>query len=105
MINFNTLKMAFCALTINDTGGDKPQGDNLKLLDEFEKFYQEHYKNLNYENKINCSYLSQILNSMATDMITNIENNIKLHFFKYVNRFVNSSSPSYSKIHPENKYV
>ena len=97
--------MAFCALTINDTGGDKPQGDNLKLLDEFEKFYQEHYKNLNYENKINCSYLSQILNSMATDMITNIENNIKLHFFKYVNRFVNSSSPSYSKIHPENKYV
>jgi len=28
---------------------------------------------------------------MATDMKTNIDNNIKLHFFKYVNRFVNSS--------------
>jgi len=91
LINFNTLKMTFCALTINDKGGNKPQGDNLKLLEEFEKFYQEHYKNLNYENKINGSYLSQILNSMATDMIINIENNIRLHFFKYVNRFVNSS--------------
>ena len=61
------------------------------MLEEFEKFYQEHYKNLNYENKINGSYLSQILNSMAVDMLTNIENNIKLHFFKYLNRFVNSS--------------
>ena len=91
VINFNTLKMAFCALTINDKGGNKPQGDNLNLLEEFEKFYQEHYKNLNYENKINGSYLSQILNSMAVDMLTNIENNIKLHFFKYLNRFVNSS--------------
>ena len=28
---------------------------------------------------------------MAVDMLTNIENNIKLHFFKYLNRFVNSS--------------
>jgi hypothetical protein len=27
---------------------------------------------------------------MAIDMLTNIENNIKLNFFKYVNRFVNS---------------
>ena len=78
-------------LIVKDKGGNKPQGDNLKLLEEFEKFYQEHYKNLNYENKINGSYLSQILNSMAVDMLTNIENNIKLHFIKYLNRFVNSS--------------
>ncbi len=90
-INFNTLKMAFCALTINSKGGNKPQGDNLKLMEEFEKFYQEHYKKLNYEDKINGAYLSQILNSMAIDMLTNIENNIRLHYFKYVNRFVNSS--------------
>jgi hypothetical protein len=90
-INFNTIKMSFCALTINDKGGNKPQGDNLKLLEEFEKFYQEHYKKLNYDDKINGAYLSQILNSMAVDMLTNIENNIRLHFFKYLNRFVNSS--------------
>jgi hypothetical protein len=32
---------------------------------------------------------------MATDMLTNIENNVKMNFFKYVNRFVNSS---YKKI-------
>lgn len=43
------------------------------------------------ENLIDGSYLSQVLNNMAIDMKTNVENNIKLHFFKYVNRFVNSS--------------
>jgi hypothetical protein len=90
-ITFDIIKMSFNALTLNDKGGNKPQGDNLKLYDELNKFYDEHYKNLNYENKISSSYLSQILNSMAVDMLTNIENNIKMHFFKYVNRFVNSS--------------
>ena len=39
IINFNTLKMAFCALTLNDKVGNNPQGYNLKLLEEFEKFY------------------------------------------------------------------
>jgi hypothetical protein len=78
-------------LSTKDNRGNKPTDENLKLLEEFNKFYEEHYKNLNYENKINSSYLSQIINSMATDILTNIENNIKLHFFKYVNRFVNSS--------------
>ena len=90
-ITFDIVKMTFNALSINDKGGNKPQGDNLKLYEELNKFYEEHYKNLNYENKISSSYLSQILNSMAIDMITNIENNVKLHFFKYLNRFVNSS--------------
>ena len=97
-ITFDIVKMTFNALSINDKGGNKPQGDNLKLYEEFNKFYEEHYKNLNYKNKISSSYLSQILNSMAIDMITNIENNVKLHFFKYLNRFVNSS---FKKINSE----
>ena len=53
--------------------------------------FQPHYKNLGLLDKLNGSYLSQILNNMAIDMKTNIENNVKMHFFKYVNRFVNSS--------------
>lgn len=49
------------------------------------------YKHLGCENKLDGINLSQILIYTATDMLTNIENNIKLHFFKYVKRFVNSS--------------
>jgi hypothetical protein len=91
IITEELIKMVMNTLSIKDNRGNKPTDDNLKLLEEFNKFYEEHYKNLNYENKINGSYLSQIINSMATDMLTNIENNIKMHFFKYINRFVNSS--------------
>lgn len=91
LISFDVLKMAFCALCSNDKGGNKPQGENAKLLEEFNTFYDKHYKKLNYKEKVNGSYLSQIINSMCVDMLTNIENNIKLNFIKYVNRFVNST--------------
>ena len=57
---------------------------------EFKKFYDDEYKNLNYGAKLDGTNLSQILTYMAIDMLTNIENNIKLNFFKYVGRFVNS---------------
>ena len=98
LISFDVLKMAFCALCSNDKGGNKPQGENAKLLEEFNTFYDKDYKKLNYKEKVNGSYLSQIINSMCVDMLTNIENNIKLNFIKYVNRFVNST---YRKLNNE----
>ncbi len=42
-------------------------------------------------NKIDGCNLSQILMYMETDILTNIENNIKMHFISHVNRIVNSS--------------
>ena len=89
-ITKDTIKMAFKSLTM-ESRGPKPKGNNFILLTEFNKFYDEHYKNLGLLNKIDAVHLSQILENMSTDMFTNIENNIKMHFFKYVNRFVNSS--------------
>ena len=96
-ITKGTIKMVFKTLTISSRG-PKPKENNLKLFEEFEKFYNEHYKNLGLEDKINGLHLSQILEYTSTDMLTNIENNIKLNFFKYVNRFVNSS---FKKINAE----
>jgi hypothetical protein len=90
IIDENLIKMCFKSL-IKESRGPKPKGNNSKLLEEFKNFYTHNYKILGLENLIDGSYLSQVLNNMAVDMKTNIENNIKLHFFKYVNRFVNSS--------------
>ena len=89
-ITENTIKMAFKSL-IKESRGPKAKDENLILLTEFNKFYDEHYKNLGLLDKLDGSQLSQILSNMSTDMLKNIENNIKMHFFKYVNRFVNSS--------------
>ncbi len=96
-ITKDMIKMIFTTLSLSTKGGNKPQGANALLLNQLNTFYNEKYNNMNY-TKINSAYLSQILNDMSTDMLTNIENNVKLHFFKYVKRFVNSS---YKLIHNE----
>lgn len=107
-ITEDTIKMAFKTLATKSVGGPKPQGDNAKLLDEFNQFYETNYQDVNYQ-KISSLNLSQILGYMTTDMLTNIENNIKLNFISYVKRFVNSS---FKKEHNEiiekaekNKYI
>jgi hypothetical protein len=89
-ITKDTIKMTFKCLIL-ETRGPKSKGENLILLNEFNEFYKNHYKENGLISKIDGSHLSQILEYMSTDMITNIENNIKMNFFKYVNRFVNSS--------------
>ena len=90
LINDDVIKMAFKSLII-ESSGPKPKGTNLNLFNEFKLFYESQYKNLNYNNKIDGKNLSQILGYMSIDMLTNIENNVKMHFFKYVKKFVNSS--------------
>jgi hypothetical protein len=89
-INTDTIKMVFKVL-VKDSAGPKPKGNNLNTLTMFKEFYEKKYKKLYFNEKIDGSNLSQILNYMAIDMLTNIENNIKLNFSSYVKRFVNSS--------------
>ena len=90
IITENTIKMTFKTL-IKDAAGPKPKGSNLILYEELNKFYNKRYSKLNNNKLLDGSNLSQILNYSATDMITNIENNIKINFIAYVKRFVNSS--------------
>jgi len=89
-IDENTIKMAF-KVFIDKSCGPKPKGENLELFNIFTKFFDDKYKKLFFTNKISGINLSQILNYMATDILTNIENNIKLNFISYIKRFVNSS--------------
>lgn len=85
----DTIKMAFKVLS-PDSAGPKPKGDNLKIYNELKQLYDEEYKQLNYSTKIDAVNLSSIIGYSTTDIVTNIENNIKLNFIKYINRFVNS---------------
>jgi hypothetical protein len=89
-ITEETIKIAYKSLR-DKSRGPKPKGANLTLLKEFNDFYNLHYQKLGMEHKIDGTNLPQILSSMATEMLTNIENNVKLNFVKYLNRFVNAS--------------
>jgi hypothetical protein len=67
---------------MKSSSGQKPKGNNAVLLEEFTI--------LNSFELEDGSNLSSILDYYATTMITAIENNIKMRFFDYVKRFVNS---------------
>ena len=90
----STIKMVFKTLTDtnNKTKGPKIKGDNKIIYDEFINFYNNQYcKLLNKkqsEEKFNGNHLSSILDYQCTEMITSIENNIKLNFMKYIKRFI-----------------
>ena len=77
----DTVSMAMKSV-LKPSSGPKPKGNNLILFNEFQPLYDfelEDGKNL-----------SAVLDYYATTMITSITNNIKIHFFDYVNRFINS---------------
>ena len=80
-IDVNTISMCMKSLLL-PSAGPKPKNNNLVLFNEFKSLH-----NFTLENGKN---LSSILNYYATTILTSIENNIKLHFFDYVNRFINS---------------
>jgi hypothetical protein len=75
--------ISMCMKSVMKTSsGQKPKGNNAILLEEFQ--------NLNIFELEDGGNLSSILDYYATTMITSIENNIKMRFFDYIKRFVNS---------------
>ena len=90
IITTDTIKMAYKVLSL-DSAGPKPKGTNLITLNELQKLYDDEYKKLGCSQKLNASNLSQIISYSCVDILKNIENNIKMHYIKYINRFVNSS--------------
>ena len=80
-INEDTVSMCIKSV-IKPSSGQKPKGNNALLLLEFQK--------LNFFSLEDGVNLSSILDYYSTTMITSIENNIKMRFFDYVKRFVNS---------------
>ena len=77
----DTVAMCMKSILI-PSSGPKPKGNNAVLLQEFLQLHSFPLED--------GSNLSAILDYYSTTMITAIENNIKMRFFDYVNRFVTS---------------
>jgi len=93
-ITEDTISMCMKSI-LKSSSGQKPKGNNLILLNEFKTLH-----NFELEDGTN---LSSILGYYTTTMITSIENNIKLHFFDYIKRFINSYFKHLYKDEIENK--
>lgn len=93
-ITTDTISMAMKSI-MKLSSGPKPKGENSILLQEFRTIYE-----FSLEDGKN---LSAILDYFATTMLTSITNNIKIHFFDYVNRFINSYFKAFYKDEITNK--
>ena len=69
-----------------DSKGPKSKNDNFKTFNLLNSFYENEYSKIGMNSKLNSSNLSQIQTYISVDILTNIENNIKLLFIQYLNR-------------------
>lgn len=87
-INRDIVYMAMKIFIKDTLQGRTVLGENKKILEFFTKFYENEYKDLWNGQKISGKNLSGIFNYIETEIITSIENNIRVHFISYLNRFV-----------------
>ena len=87
----NTAFVNSCLKIVSERGDKrgKQLTTNKNMMDDLKKFYNNHYKNIAGEQKLPYTNLLGVLDYMTESIITSYENNIKQHFVKYVERFVN----------------
>jgi len=90
IIDEKFIKVVFKLLSFK-SGGPKVKDEKLILLNLLNTFYENTYSILIDNKKFDTSNLSQVHRYACTDIKTNIDNNIKMHFKDYLFRYVNSS--------------
>ena len=75
--------------TKTDTRGAKPSQQTVELKNNLTKFYELHYKPLMVNEVLEYTHLNTVFDYLSTDIITMYENNIKLHYIDYVERYIN----------------
>ena len=88
------------------SSGRPPKKDIKELKDKLTTFYNSNYKPLIKDTDLDYTHLNTVLDYLTIGIITMYENNIKLHYVEYIERFVNivwKKKDTISKIKEENK--
>lgn len=97
-ITNDVVSMAIKVFIEDTLVGRQVVGTNKIIFEYFTKFYEDEYKSLYDGIKISGTNLSGIFNYIETEIVTSIENNVRVHFMDYLNRYVNCS---FKKEHTE----
>ena len=69
--------------------GRPPNESTKKLKEKLSLFYDTHYKDLIQNEELDYTYMNTVLDYLTIDVLTMYENNIKLHYVEYVERYIN----------------
>jgi hypothetical protein len=91
----------------NESASGRPPKKEIKeLKDKLTTFYNSDYKPLIKDTDLDYTHLNTVLDYLTIGIITMYENNIKLHYVEYVERYVNivwKKKDTITKIKEENK--
>ena len=91
----------------NESASGRPPKKEIKeLKDKLTTFYNSDYKPLIKDTDLDYTHLNTVLDYLTIGIITMYENNIKLHYVEYIERFVNivwKKKETIIKIKKENK--
>ena len=74
----------------NESGTGRPPKKEIKeLKDKLTVFYNSDYKPLIKDTDLDYTHLNTVLDYLTIGIITMYENNIKLHYVEYIERYVN----------------
>jgi len=74
----------------NESASGRPPKKEIKeLKDKLTAFYNSNYKPLIKDTDLDYTHLNTVLDYLTIGIITMYENNIKLHYVEYIERFVN----------------
>jgi transposase len=91
----------------NESASGRPPKKEIKeLKDKLTAFYNSDYKPLIKDTNLDYTHLNTVLDYLTIGIITMYENNIKLHYVEYIERYVNivwKKKDTIIKIKKENK--
>jgi len=91
----------------NESASGRPPKKEIKeLKDKLTAFYNSDYKPLIKDTDLDYTHLNTVLDYLTIGIITMYENNIKLHYVEYIERYVNivwKKKDTITKIKEENK--
>ena len=82
----NSCMKIMCKETIN---GRPPKKEVRELKDKLSAFYNTDFKPFIQEETLDYTHLNIVLEYLTISLITMYENNIKLHYVEYVERYIN----------------
>ena len=88
-INKEFINCSMKILCNESTNGRPPKPEIKNIKDKLSKFYVKHYEPLIKDDKIDYTHMNTILDYLTIYILTMYENNIKLHYVEYIERFVN----------------
>lgn len=72
-----------------NVSGRPPKKEIKELKEKLTNFYNSDYKPLIEEHNLDYTHLNTVLDYLTIGIITMYENNIKLHYVEYIERYVN----------------